>query len=139
MRGTLVFEPTPAERLLIKPGTAVWMSHPERITVLEPWPNDTSQVGAVAQAGVALLFADDDAVLCKGLDRALADVPAGVSIWVVHRGLAGAQVLERLSATLVRYGLEPQDHLQLNGRWAALRVASGGPAPGAEPQLSLPR
>jgi hypothetical protein len=119
-RGPLVFEPTPAESLKITPGTAVWMSHPERITVLEPWPNDTSQVGAVGQADTALLFADDEAVLRKGLDRALEELPAGASIWVVHRGRAGGEV-DRLSATLTEYGLVAGEHVQLNGRWAAAR------------------
>lgn len=121
-----MLEFTPAEKLLIKPGTAVWMSHPERITVLEPWPNDTSQVGTVAHAGVALLFADDDAVLRQGLERAIADLPEGASIWVVHRGRAGAEILDRLAATLAEYRLVPAEHRQLNGRWAALRVAASG-------------
>src|SRR3954449_12060862 len=118
-RGPLVFEPTPAERLKITPGTAVWMSHPERITVLEPWPNDSSQVGAVGQAGAALVFADDEAVLCTGLDRALKDLPAGASIWVVHRGRAGGREVDRLNDALTRYGLAAEEHVQINGRWAA--------------------
>lgn len=129
-----MFEPTPAERLRIAPGTAVWMSHPERITVLEPWPNDTSQVGAVGQAGTALLFADDEAVLRRGLDRALEDLPARAGIWIVHRGRAGGGI-DRLSATLAHYGLATEEQVQLNGRWAAARcrrTASGALGVGAD-------
>ena len=122
-----MLEPTPAQRLRITPGTAIWMSHPERITVLEPWPNDTSQVGAVGQAGAALLFADDEEVLRAGLDRALEDLPAGASIWVVHRGRAGGAI-DRLSATLADYGLAAEEQVQLNGRWAAAGCRRTGQA-----------
>jgi hypothetical protein len=117
-----VSQPTPAEKLLIKPGTAVWMSHPERITILEPWPNDTSQVGDVARAGVALLFADDVNVLRRGLDRALTAVRDGSSLWVVHPGHPDADAMDLLTPTLGEYRLGPIEHLQLDPVWAALRV-----------------
>lgn len=115
---------------MIKPGTAVWMSHPSRITVLEPWPSDTCQTGDVVRAGVALVFADDCAVLRSGLTRAAGsrrpagEGPGGDShLWILHKGRPGPGAVEPFTPVLDEFGLAPGEHVALNGRWAALRVS----------------
>src|SRR4051794_14828328 len=98
------------------------MSHPERITILEPWPNDTSQVGDVSRAGVALLFADDVDVLRRGLDRTRGAVRSGASTWIVHRATSDDDTLAAFGALLEEYHLTPVEQLRLDALWAALRV-----------------
>jgi hypothetical protein len=119
-----VAEQTPAETLLIVPGSAGWMSHPERIVLLEPWPNDTSQVGDVAKAQVALVFADDDGRLRAGLQRVTRGTAGALAVWIVHRGTPGADTRYRLTPYLDEYGLTGGDHLKVDAVWSALRVTT---------------
>jgi hypothetical protein len=52
-----------AEKLLIKPNTTLWSSHPARLELLGPSPAGVRQVDAPEQATTALVFADDAASL----------------------------------------------------------------------------
>ncbi|HEX2275038.1 MAG TPA: hypothetical protein VHG90_14290, partial [Acidimicrobiales bacterium] len=59
-----------AQKLLIKPGAAVWSSHPDRLDLLGPLPDEVRVVDALEDATVALVFADDAESLRKTLDPA---------------------------------------------------------------------
>ena len=50
---------TVAEKLLIKPNTALWSSHPARHELIQPLPESVRQVDRPDEAATALFFADD--------------------------------------------------------------------------------
>jgi hypothetical protein len=62
---------TIAEKLLIKPNTTLWSSHPSRLELLEPLPTGVRQVDGLEQARTALVFANDAASL-RELSRRVA-------------------------------------------------------------------
>lgn len=49
---------TVADKLRIRPGTALWASDPERISLIGVLPDTAMMVPTIAQATVALLIAD---------------------------------------------------------------------------------
>ncbi|SDU21156.1 hypothetical protein [Jiangella alkaliphila] len=47
---------TVAETLLVMPGRSVWVSHPDRQSLLDPLPAGVRVVDGPADAGVAVVF-----------------------------------------------------------------------------------
>ncbi len=50
---------TIAEKLLIKPDTAIWSSHASRLNLIDPLPEGVRVVDSPDQATIGLVFADD--------------------------------------------------------------------------------
>jgi hypothetical protein len=48
-----------AEKLLIKPRTPVWTSHPRRLALIAPLPDGVCLVDRPEQARTALIFGED--------------------------------------------------------------------------------
>ena len=67
-------EKTVAAKLLIKPGTAVWISELARVSLLGPLPGDASLVASPSASGVAVVIADDAAAIRAALAAHLADL-----------------------------------------------------------------
>ncbi|HYN74022.1 MAG TPA: hypothetical protein VES60_16095 [Nakamurella sp.] len=47
-----------AQKLLITPGGTLWLSHPVRVDLLEPLPENVRLVSGPDQAQIAVVFAD---------------------------------------------------------------------------------
>ena len=58
-----------AQKLLIRPGSSVWMSHPDRSDLLGEMPEAVTSASSLAAADVAVVLVDDEAGL-----RAFAEV-----------------------------------------------------------------
>jgi hypothetical protein len=117
-----VGEKTTATKLLIKPGTAVWVSDPARAPLLGPMPDGAVLVDAVAEAGVAVVVADDAAAIRAALDAHLAALGARPVFWVAYpkgnRADINRDSLWRMIAPL---GLRPITQVAIDDTWSALR------------------
>ena len=65
---------TVAAKLLIKPGTAAWVSDAGRSSLLGPLPDGTRLVASPGEAGVAVVIADDAAAIRAALAAHLDDL-----------------------------------------------------------------
>ena len=111
-----------ADKLLIKPGAAVWTSDTARLGLLGPLPDVVHPVTAPTEAGVAIVFADDARSLGTLLDRLGSVLAAPAVLWVAYPK-ANRTDLNRdtLWPMLVAYGLRPISQVALDEVWSALR------------------
>jgi len=111
-----------AEKLLIRPGTRVWTSHPDRVDLFGPLPEGAAVTGDPAGAAVAIAFADDAASLrgllaARGADLARADV-----LWVAYpKGNRTDVNRDSLWPILAQHGLRPVSQVAVDDVWSALR------------------
>jgi hypothetical protein len=71
-----------ADKLLIKPGAAVWSSDPSRLELVGPLPGDVRPAGALGDADAALVFADDAASLRAILGAHVGELGEPQAFWV---------------------------------------------------------
>lgn len=124
---------TTADKLLIKPGTAVWISHPEHHALLEPLPDGAAWADAPADATSAVLFAADAASLDALLAEHSADLEHPTYVWFAYPK-GGRSDLNRDSLWPIvseRTGMRPITQIALDDTWSALRFRPL--QPGEEP------
>ena len=110
---------TTAEKLLIKPGSTVWASDPPRLALVAP-PDDVRVLEAVANADVALVFADDSASLRATLARH--DLHPAGAVWVVYpKGNRADINRDSLWPILAEHGMRPISQVSVDDTWSALR------------------
>ena len=73
-----------AQKLLIKPGGTLWLTHPARVTLLEPLPENVRLVGGPDQAEVAIVFADDAASVRKSMQTNRNQLERTATIWIAY-------------------------------------------------------
>ena len=111
-----------ADKLLIKPGATIWTSDEMRLGLLGPLPDGVRPVGGLAEAAIAVLFADDAGSLGTLLARLEPDLSAPGVLWVAYPK-ANRTDLNRdtLWPMLVGYGLRPISQVAMDEVWSALR------------------
>ena len=115
-------ERTKAARLLIKPGTAVWVSDAARATLLGPMPAGAVLVDTPVEAGVAVVVADDAATIRTMLDAHLGDLASRAVLWVVYpKGNRADINRDSLWRMIAPYGLRPITQVAVDETWSALR------------------
>ncbi len=115
-------EKTTASKLLIKPGTAVWVSDASRASLLGPVPGDVTLVEVLAEADVAIAIADDAATIRATLDANLEDLASRAVLWVVYPKGGRADInRDSLWRLIAPYGLRPITQVAVDGTWSALR------------------
>ena len=123
---------TVAEKLAIKPGNAVWTSHPDRLGLIGDLPGDAATTTDLRTAQVALLFADDAQSARDILTTHKDDVTAPPIIWVAYPKANRADInRDSLWPIVVEYGLRPNGQVALDETWSALRFRANkaGEAP----------
>src|SRR5690242_15127011 len=73
-----------AEKLLIKPNTAVWLSHAGQLARIEPLPAGVRLVDSMEQATVALVFADSAAAAREMLTAHRRQLAQPAVFWVAY-------------------------------------------------------
>ncbi len=73
-----------SEKLLIRPNTSLWSSHPSRTGLVEPLPASVQQVAGPGLATTALVFADDSDSLRRVLDEHRSELAAPKAFWVLY-------------------------------------------------------
>ncbi|MDP9363267.1 MAG: hypothetical protein M3Q10_03365 [Chloroflexota bacterium] len=113
---------TVADKLLIKPNTTVWASHPERLGLVGPLPEGTTVVEGPAGATAALVFADDAAAVRGVLDAHKDDLAGPAVFWVAYPKANRADInRDSLWPILAEYGLRPIGQVAIDEVWSALR------------------
>ena len=111
-----------SEKLLIRPNSSVWSSHPSRIELVEPLPASVQQVDGPGAATTALVFADDSDSLRRVLDEHRGDLAAPKALWVLYPKANRTDVnRDTLWPILAGYGLRPISQMAVDELWSALR------------------
>jgi hypothetical protein len=112
---------TVADKLLIKPNTTVWSSHPSNLSLIDPLPEGVRPVDGIEEASTALVFADDADSLRGILTNHQAQLTQPSLFWVAYR--KGNKTLNRdsLWPIVVEYGLRPIAQVAVDDTWSALR------------------
>ncbi len=111
-----------AEKLLIKPGAAVWAAPAAHLERLGPLPEGVRVVEELGQAGVALLFADSAASARGLLDAHRERLASPAVLWVAYpKGNKADINRDSLWPILAEYGLRPVGQVAVDEIWSALR------------------
>jgi hypothetical protein len=111
-----------AEKLLIKPGTAVWLSHAAHLARVEPLPQGARVVDDLAQAAVALVFVDSAAAARELLTAHSERLARPGILWVAYPKANKADInRDTLWPILAEYGLRPISQVAVDEVWSALR------------------
>ncbi|HSO05462.1 MAG TPA: hypothetical protein VLQ92_13330 [Candidatus Limnocylindrales bacterium] len=111
-----------AQKLLIRPGSAVWVSDPARLPLIGPLPEGVRSAHGMDAADVAVVLVDDEAGL-----RALADahreaLGAPRALWLVYpKGNRIALNRDSLWRLMADYGVRPITQVAVDEVWSALR------------------
>ena len=121
-----------AEKLLIKPGTAVWSSDQERLELVGPLPQDVRVVETLGEATTAILFGDDAASLRTTVAAQEARLSEPATVWVAYPKANRTDInRDSVWPILAEYGMRPIGQVAIDGVWSALRFRPL--KPGEEP------
>lgn len=114
---------TVAEKLRVRPGTSLYLSHPERRDLLGPLPDGVTLADGPEQAAIAVLFADDGfslrGLLATGGESLLRGPTA---LWVAYpKGNRSDINRDTLWPIVAERGLRPIAQVAVNEVWSALR------------------
>jgi hypothetical protein len=111
-----------AQKLLIKPGTALWLSHPEQRRLVEPLPEGVQEVAGPGKAATALIFVADAASARAALDAHRGELARPSALWVLYpKGNKADINRDTLWPILAEYGLRPISQVAVDETWSALR------------------
>jgi len=111
-----------AQKLAIKPGTAVWLSSPGWSSMIEPLPEQVQIVDGLENASVGLFIAQDAASLRKLLADNEMVLSRPATVWVAYPK-ANRTDLNRdsLWPIVSEFGLRPNGQVAVDDIWSALR------------------
>lgn len=113
---------TVAQKLLLKPGTSVWLSHPDRVNLIEPLPEDVQLAPELEEASVGLVFTEDEASLRAILDAQKERLAQPNILWVAYPKANRIAVnRDSLWPILTEYGMRPNGQVAIDDVWSALR------------------
>lgn len=113
---------TVAQKLLLKPGTSVWLSHPDRVNLIEPLPEDVQLAPELEEASVGLVFTDDEASLRAILDAEKEHLAQPNILWVAYPKANRIAInRDSLWPILTEYGMRPNGQVAIDDVWSALR------------------
>ncbi len=111
-----------AAKLLVKPDTSYWTSHPDHDGLLEPLPQGASRSRSLGSATVAVLYAYDEAAARALLARHEADLLKPEVLWIAYRKGNRADInRDTLWPIVAEYGLRPITQVAVDDEWSALR------------------
>lgn len=123
---------TIAEKLQIKPNTAVWFSHPDRQALIGPLPAGAQVAETLASAALGIIFGDSAAALREQLDAHRNDLATPGILWVAYpKGNKTDINRDSLWKIVAEYGLRPNSQIAIDDTWSALRFRANreGEAP----------
>jgi hypothetical protein len=112
---------TVAEKLLIKPGSGLWVSDDARLALLGPLPGDVERA-VLAAADTAVIFADDSGSLRAILSAEGEALGRPSALWVAYpKGNRADINRDTLWPILGEHGLRPITQVSIDDVWSALR------------------
>ena len=123
---------TVADKLQIKPNTTVWLSPPERRSLVEPLPDGVRVVDTIEQATVALVFAESAAAVREALDANREQLAKPSILWVAYpKGNKADINRDSLWKIVADYGMRPNSQIAVDDVWSALRFRANKEGEGA--------
>jgi hypothetical protein len=111
-----------AEKLLIKPNAAVWLSDPAHLARLASLPAGARLVDELEQAAVALVFVDSAASAHQILTAQRDQLAYPRVFWVAYpKGNKADINRDTLWPILAEYGMRPISQVAVDEVWSALR------------------
>jgi hypothetical protein len=111
-----------AKKLLIKPGSTLWLSDASRRALVEPLPEGVREVAGPGQATTALVFADDATSLRQILDTNKDQLARTAALWVAYPKANRTDInRDTLWPILAEHGLRPITQVAIDDVWSALR------------------
>jgi hypothetical protein len=116
-----VAEKTAADKLLIKPDSALWLSDRAYKDRLEPLPAGVRLVTSIGEAAVAVAFAENAASLRSILRTEERDLPKAGVLWVAYPKANRADInRDSLWPIVAEYGMHPVTQVAVDEVWSAL-------------------
>jgi hypothetical protein len=113
---------TVAEKLLVKPNTTLWSSHPDRVALVGPLPAAVETVATPSGATTALVFADSAAAAREVLAEHKDQLAAPSVFWMLYpKGNKANINRDSLWPILREYGMRPISQVAVDDTWSALR------------------
>jgi hypothetical protein len=123
-----------AEKLLVKPGSTVWVTPPERAALLGPLPDGAVTTTVVEGASVAIAFVDDAGAVAAFLDEHGDRLSAPAILWFCYpKGGRSDINRDTLWPMVAVHGLRPITQVAIDETWSALRFRPLAPG---EPQFT---
>jgi hypothetical protein len=113
---------SPAEKLLIKPKTTVWTSHPRHLDLIEPLPPRVRIVDQPELATTVLIFGEDAQSLRNVVAAHAGRLAESETLWIAYRNAYGDVDRNSLCAVLNEHLLWPVGHVSLDDQWSAIQV-----------------
>jgi hypothetical protein len=111
-----------AEKLLIKPATTLWSSHPERIELIEPLPQGVRIVDRPEEAATALVFGDAADSLRETVAAYAGELGDPGTVWVAYPKANRTDInRDSVWPILAEYGMRPIGQVALDEVWSAMR------------------
>jgi hypothetical protein len=122
MKGTAVSAKTVAQKLLLKPDTTIWSTHPELVSLIGPLP-DGVRISETPQHSTAVfVFASDAAALRDTLSTHGVALRETALLWVAYpKGNTTDINRDTLWPMLSDIGLRPIGQVAIDDTWSALR------------------
>jgi len=111
-----------AQKLLIKPGNAVWVSDPTRAGLLGQMPEGVAPAAGLVDADVAVVLVDDEGGLRAFADDHREILGAPRALWLLYpKGNRIALNRDSLWRLMADYGVRPITQVAVDEVWSALR------------------
>ena len=111
-----------AQKLLIKPETNMWLSHPDRVDLLGPLPDGVRLVERIAQDTTAIVFGDDAESLRAALAAQGEKLHQAATLWVAYPKANRTDVnRDTVWPIVAEYGMPPITQVAISDVWSALR------------------
>jgi hypothetical protein len=115
-------EKTVAEKLLVKPGTTVWVSDESRRALLGQMPPSVAEAEHPGRASTAVLFVDDAAGARRLLSAHHEHLLASPNMWVLYpKGNKADINRDSLWPIVAEFGMRPITQVSVDDAWSALR------------------
>lgn len=113
---------TTASKLLIKPDTTVWASHPERLDLIGELPDGARIVDSIDDATTTLFFADSEATLRLLVSTHGNRLKEPDIVWFLYpRGGKADINRDSLWPVVAEHGVRPITQVAVDDTWSALR------------------
>lgn len=122
---------TVADKLLIKPGTSLWVSDEARRSLLGPTPDGVDLTSDPSQASTAIVFADDAASVRRRFATDGTALLASGNVWVLYpKGNKADINRDSLWPIVAEFGFRPISQVSVHETWSALRFRALKPGEG---------
>ncbi len=110
------------EKLLIKPDTTVWCSHPDHLDLIGPLPPGTRVVQRLTEANTAIVFAEDATSLRTSMASHAGDLLSPDTLWVAYPKANRTDInRDTVWPIVAEHGMRPIGQVALSEVWSALR------------------